>query len=100
MTWCVEVKATNGDGTGFGLSPSELGAAARVAPRRNERWRILRVTKALDTQPECYWLPNPYEPGPGERLRLRPEGGATVEYSLPNSAKGDAQQPTRARENP
>ncbi len=99
VTWCVEVKATNGDGTGFGLPTSELGAAARIARRRNERWRILRVTKALARKPECYWLPNPFEPGPGERLRLRREGGATVEYSLPNSAKGERQQPTRTGEN-
>ena len=98
MTWCVEVKATTGDGTGFGLPPSELNAAARIAPRRNERWRILRVTKALSERPECYWLPNPFEPGPGELLRLRPEGGSTVEYSLPESAKGDRQQPTRKGE--
>ena len=98
VTWCVEVKATTGDRTGFGLPPSELGAAARIAPRSNERWRILRVTKALARQPECYWLPNPFEPGPGERLRLRREGGSTVEYSLPNSAKGDAQQSTRPGE--
>ena len=99
VTWCVEVKATTGDGTGFDLPPSEVGAAARIAPRRNERWRILRVTKALTRKPECYWLPNPLEPGPGERLRLHREGGATVEYSLPKSAKGDRQQPTRKGEN-
>ena len=99
VTWCVEVKATTGDGTGFDLPPSEVDAAARIAPRRNERWRILRVTKALTSKPECYWLPNPFEPGPGERLRLRREGGATVEYSLPKSAKGDRQQPTRKGEN-
>ena len=98
VTWCVEVKATNGDGTGFGLPTSELGAATRIARRRNERWRILRVTKALARKPECYWLPNPFEPGPGERLRLRREGGATVEYSLPKSAKGERQQPTRTGE--
>lgn len=99
VTWCVEVKATTGNRTRFGLPPSELGAAARIAPRRNERWRILRVTKALARKPECYWLPNPFEPGPGERLRLRPEGGSTVEYSLPKSAKGDRRQPTRKGEN-
>ena len=97
VTWCVEVKATTGDGTGFDLPPSEVDAAARIAPRRNERWRILRVTKALTRKPECYWLPNPFEPGPGERLRLRREGGATVEYSLPTSAKSD-RQPTRKGE--
>ncbi|MDE2761992.1 MAG: hypothetical protein OXQ94_07415 [Gemmatimonadota bacterium] len=99
VTWCVEVKATTGDGTGFDLPPSEVDAATRIAPRRNERWRILRVTKALTRKPECYWLPNPFEPGPGERLRLRREGGATVEYSLPKSAKGDSQQKTRTGEN-
>ena len=51
VTWCVEVKATTGDGTGFDLPPSELNAATRIAPRRNERWRILRVVRALTKQP-------------------------------------------------
>ncbi|MDE0257254.1 MAG: DUF3883 domain-containing protein [Gammaproteobacteria bacterium] len=82
VTWCVEVKATKGDGLGFELPSSELNAASRIAPRRNERWRILRIVKALSKQPACYWLPNPCEPGPGERLRLVRQGGAAVEYAL------------------
>ena len=79
VTWCVEVKATTGDGTSFDLPASELNAASRIAPRKDERWRILRVRRALDKRPECDWLPNPFEPGGGERLRLR-QGGVTVEY--------------------
>ena len=78
-TWCVEVKATTGDGTSFDLPSSELNAASRIAPRKDERWRILRVRQALSERPECDWLPNPFEPGAGERLRLR-QGGVTVEY--------------------
>lgn len=89
MTWCVEVKATTGDGTGFELPSSELKAATRIAPRRNERWRILRVARALTKQPVCYWLPNPFEPGPGERLRLLRQGGVTVEYALPKDSEAD-----------
>ena len=79
VTWCVEVKATTGDGTSFELPSSELSAASRIAPRKDERWRVLRVRQALSERPECDWLPNPFEPGAGERLRLR-EGGVTVEY--------------------
>ena len=78
-TWCVEVKATTGDGTSFELPSSELGAASRIAFSKDERWHILRVRRALSEQPECDWLPNPFEPGARECLRLR-EGGVTVEY--------------------
>ena len=78
-TWCVEVKATTGDGTSFDLPSSELNAASRIAPRTDERWRILRVRRALSARPACDWLPNPFEPGAGDRLRLR-QGGVTVEY--------------------
>ena len=93
VTWCVEVKATKGDGSGFELPTSELNAASRIAPRRNERWRILRVVRALTRQPACYWLPNPCEPGPGERLRLVRKGGATVEYALPKDSEADRSAP-------
>ena len=31
VTWCVEVKATKGDGPGFELPSSELNAATRIA---------------------------------------------------------------------
>ena len=89
VTWCVEVKATKGEGQGFELPSSELNAATRIAPRRNERWRILRVVRALTEQPACYWLPNPCEPGPGERLRLVRQGGAIVEYALPKDSETD-----------
>ena len=89
ITYCVEVKATTGDGTGFELPSSEINAATRIAPRGNERWRILRVLRALTKQPVCYWLPNPFEPGPGEQLRLLRQGGVTVEYALPKVGKAD-----------
>lgn len=78
-TWCVEVKATTGDGTSFELPSSELNAASRIAPSKDELWRILRVRRALSDRPECDWLPNPFEPGAGDRLRLS-QGGVTVEY--------------------
>ena len=78
-TWCVEVKATTGDGTSFELPSSELNAASRIAPKRDELWRILRVRRALSARPECDWLPNPFEPGARERLRVL-QGGVTVEY--------------------
>ena len=100
VTWCVEVKATTGDGTGFELPSSELNAATRIAPRRSERWRILRVVRALTKQPVCYWLPNPFEPGPGERLRLLRQGSMTVEYALPKNSKDDRSAADAPRSEP
>ncbi len=100
VTWCVEVKATTGNSTGFELPSSELNAATRIAPRRNERWRILRVVRALTEQPVCYWLPNPFEPGPGERLRLLRQGGVTVEYALPKDSEADRSAPDTPRSAP
>lgn len=99
VTWCVEVKATTGNSTGFDLPSSELNAATRIAPRRNERWRILRVVGALTKQPMCYWLPNPFEPGPGERLRLLRQGGVSVEYELSENMETTAQREVDDHEN-
>ena len=94
VTWCVEVKATTGDGTSFDLPSSELNAASRIAPKKEERWRILRVRKALSERPECDWLPNPFEPGAGECLRLR-QGGVTVEYKRSENTETTAQREVR-----
>ena len=87
-TWCVEVKATTENGTSFDLSSGEIAAASRIAARKDERWRILRVRRALSDQPECDWLPNPFEPGAGQRLRLR-RGSMTVEYT-PSNDEGNS----------
>ncbi len=100
VTWCVEVKATKGEGRRFELPSSELNAATRIAPRRNERWRILRVVRTLTEQPACYWLPNPREPGPGERLRLVSQGGAIVEYALPKDSETDRSAADTLRSEP
>ena len=89
-TWCVEVKATTGDGTSFELPSSELNAASRIAPSRDQLWRILRVRQALSKRPECDWLPNPFEPGARERLRVL-QSGVTVEYER-SEDKGTAVQ--------
>ncbi len=97
VTWCVEVKATTGDGTSFDLPSSELNAARRIAPRKDERWRILRVRQALSERPECDWLPNPFEPGAGDCLRLR-QGGVTVEYK--RSENTETTTPREADDNP
>ncbi|MCY4159972.1 MAG: DUF3883 domain-containing protein [Bacteroidetes bacterium] len=88
MTWCVEVKATTEDGTNFDLSPGEVAAASRIAPRKDERWRILRVRRALTAQPEFDWLPNPFEPGASQHLQMR-QGGMTVTYTLSNQETDD-----------
>lgn len=79
-TWCVEVKATTENGTSFDLSSGEMAAAKRIAASEDERWRILRVRRALSEHPEFDWLPNPFDPGE-ERLRIR-RGGVTVDYAL------------------
>ena len=83
-TWCVEVKSTTADGTSFDLSPGQLDTASRIAAREDERWRILRVRRALTEEPAFDWLPNPFEPGVGQRLRLR-GSSMTVEYTPANS---------------
>ncbi len=87
-TWCVEVKATTEDGTRFDLSPGEVAAASRIAPRKDERWRILRVRRALSVRPEFDWLPNPFEPDATPLLQMR-QGGMTVAYTLSKSGRND-----------
>ncbi len=86
-TWCIEVKATTEDSTSFCLTAGEMAAARRIAARKDERWRILRVRRAFNEQPESDWLPNPFEPGAGELLRLG-EGGVKVKYALSDAAAG------------
>ena len=75
----VEVKATAGDDQQFDLGISEIKAATRLAQKRRERWRILRVRKALSDQPEFDWLPNPFEEGFKNKFRLH-RGGMMVSY--------------------
>lgn len=79
--WHVEVKATIGDDTQFALGISEVKAATRLAHKRGERWRILRVRNALSDQPEFDWLPNPFEDGSRTYFRLQEEGGLRVSYT-------------------
>ena len=81
-------KATTEDGTSFDLSPGEVAAASRIAPRKDERWRILRVRRALSAQPEFDWLPNPFEPGASQHLQMR-QGGMTVAYTLSRNGRED-----------
>lgn len=80
-TWCVEVKSTTEDGTSFDLSSGQINIASRLANSRDRAWRILRVRRALAEEPEFDWLPNPFEDGARDRLRLR-RGSMTVEYTL------------------
>ena len=87
-TWYVEVKATTEDGTSFDISAGQLAVARRVAVSNDERWRVLRVRRALSKQPECDWLPNPFESDVGQRLRLR-QGSMTVEYALSKNSKDE-----------
>ena len=77
--WHVEVKATAGDEPQFDLGISEIQAATRLARGRRGRWRILRVRKALSSQPEFDWLPNPFQDGFKQHFRLH-KGGMRVSY--------------------
>lgn len=81
ITWHFEVKATTEDGTIFPLPLSEIRAATRLANSRRDRWRILRVRRALTDEPEIDLLPNPFETGSSDLFRLS-SGGMTVRYAL------------------
>ena len=85
-TWCVEVKATTDNGTSFELASGQIAAARRIASSKDEAWHILRVRNALSKQPECDWLPNPFDPGSSRHLRFR-QGSMTVEYALSKNSE-------------
>ena len=87
-TWCVEVKATTDNGTSFELASGQIAAARRIATSEEEAWHILRVRNAWSKQPECDWLPNPFDPSSGQLLRLR-QGSMTVEYALSKNSEDD-----------
>lgn len=81
FTWHFEVKATTEDDTNFSLPPSEIRAATRLANSHPDRWRILRIRRALTDSPEIDLLPNPFETGFSDLFRLS-SGGMTVRYAL------------------
>ena len=81
ITWHFEVKATTEDETSFSLPPSEIRAATGLTNSRRDRWRILRVRRALSENPEIDFLPNPFETGFSDLFRLS-SGGMTVRYAL------------------
>jgi hypothetical protein len=60
-TYFIEAKATEGEEEFFELGLSEIRRALEVANRRSSKFLILRITKALSTEPEFQFLPNPYE---------------------------------------
>ena len=65
----------------FSLPPSAIRAATRLAISRRDRWRILRVRRAVTKNPEIDLLPNPCEAGFSDFFRLSPSG-LTVRYAL------------------
>jgi len=74
-----EVKATTGDPGEFQLGESEVRVAQANA--RNDRWRLLIITHALNDDRRLLMLRNPFSPtsrgqyvfaGEGLRLRYRP----------------------------
>ncbi len=81
ITWHFEVKATTEDDTSFSLPPSEIRAATQLANSHRDRWRVLRVRRALTENPEIDVLPNPFETGFSDLFRLS-SGGMTVRYAL------------------
>jgi hypothetical protein len=60
-TYYIEVKATEGEEESFELGLSEIRRALEVANKRNARFLILRIIKALSTEPEFQFLPNLYD---------------------------------------
>jgi len=60
-TYYIEVKATEGDEESFELGLSEIRRALEVANKRSAKFLILRIIKALSTEPEFQFLPNPYD---------------------------------------
>ena len=87
-TWCVEVKSTTEDSTSFDLSSGQIDTANRIANKKDWRWRILRIRRVFQEQPQLDWLPNPFEEGVGHRLRLR-RGSVTVEYTPSGNMDSD-----------
>ena len=63
-TFCIEVKASQGDDASFKLGSSEIRLAmdlSRKRRNRNEVFQILHVTNALSDCPSYSVLPNPYD---------------------------------------
>ena len=87
-TWCVEVKATTEDSTNFDLSSGQIDTANRIANKKDWRWRILRIRRVFQEQPQFDWLPNPFEEDVGHRLRLR-RGSVNVEYTPSGNMESD-----------
>ncbi len=64
-TFCIEVKASQGDDESFKLGSSEIRLAMELSKRRRKRndvFQILHVTNALSENPSFKLLPNPYDP--------------------------------------
>ena len=60
-TYHIEVKATEGNEESFELGVTEIRHAVKVANKKNLRFVILHITKALSSEPEYHFLPNPYD---------------------------------------
>lgn len=82
ITEHFEVKATTGDDTSFSLPPSEIRAATSLANSRGTCWRILRIRHAFSDTPQIDLLPNPFEEGSSDLLRISSSGRLTVRYAL------------------
>ena len=63
-TYCIEVKASQGDDETFKLGSSEIRLSMDLAKKkktRKEIFQILHVTNALTKNPSFRLLPNPYD---------------------------------------
>ena len=60
-TYYIEVKATEGDEESFELGLSEIRRALEAANKRKAKFMILGINKALSTEPDFQFLPNPYD---------------------------------------
>jgi hypothetical protein len=75
----IEVKATEGEEEAFELGLSQIRRAIEDANKRKSKFLILHITKALSTEPEFEFLPNPYDK-PHQRSYDIQNAGLKIRY--------------------
>ncbi len=84
-TYEIEIKSSEGEASNFILGTSEIRRARDLATKSRRRPRteylILKVDRALSTEPVFTLLPNPYDPRYKDRFDIV-DDGARVTYRL------------------
>lgn len=74
-TYFIEVKATQGENTGFELGSSEVRLAIDAARKyKKERFVILHVINVLSDTPSIRTLPNPYHKSGAQKYNIANKG--------------------------